>query len=252
MSIDALPRVQPAKSRLPMALVLDTSSSMREGDRIGELNAALGTWRTELRRNSHLARHGEIAMITFGHQGVRVVDPTGRGDGEPAEPFASVEDFAPRPLVAGGVTPMIEAIRRTFELIAARKQQIRQQNRVLQNRPLVYLITDGVPTDDRGVLTDRWRDLAPAIRAQENGNHLLFFAIGVQGADMDVLAGLAPRSHFNLADLDFTQVLRLVSTSMDRTSRSSRMDQPADEAYEEVNQLMTQNEEIRKYLESNG
>lgn len=251
MSIDALP-VQPAKSRLPMALILDTSSSMQHNDRIGELNAALGAWRSELLGNANLARHGEIAMISFGHRGVRVVDPTGRGDGEPVTPFVPVSDFSPRPLVSGGVTPMIEAIRRAFELVATRKQQIRDERRVLMNRPLVYLITDGVPTDDQGRATDRWRDLAPAIRAQEDGNHLLFFAIGVRGADMDVLAGLAPRSHFDLATLNFSQVLRLVSTSMDRTSRTSRMNQPANEAYDTVTQEMTRNEEILSYLEKQG
>jgi len=40
-ALDALP-VQPAKSRLLIMLVVDTSHSMSEGGRIQELNQALG------------------------------------------------------------------------------------------------------------------------------------------------------------------------------------------------------------------
>ena len=246
--IDALPVQQKAKSRILITLVVDTSGSMAADGRIGQLNAALKDWRGELVADGHLARAGEIALVTFGKDHVRAVDPSGRSTGRPEEPFVSVADFNPPPLEAGGVTPMVEGLQHAMQLTAARRQKLRASGISLANRPLIYLITDGVPTDDRGHYSERWRDLAPVIRQQEAGKHLLFFAIGVRGADQAVLRGLAPESWYYLADVSFAKVLRLVSASIDATSAARSRDVPAADQYAAVREHLDKTDRIREFL----
>jgi uncharacterized protein YegL len=250
-ALDALP-VQPAKSRLLIMLVVDTSHSMSEGGRIQELNQALSNWRGELMGNDHIRRHGEIALVTFGKNNVVAVDPAGRGAGPTREPFVPVSQFNPPTLEAGGVTPMVEGLQYAFHLLATRRQNLRSSGIPLVNRPLVYLMTDGVPTDAQGYRSDRWRDFAPVIRQQEAGKHLLFFAFGVDGAEQEVLAGLAPASWRFLSHLSFAEVLTLVSASIESASADSARSKPAEEVYRDVNIRMDKEARIRDFLKGNG
>ncbi|GAA4673695.1 VWA domain-containing protein [Pseudonocardia yuanmonensis] len=236
--------VQAAKSRLLLTLVVDTSSSM-EGERIAELNAALQDWRQQLVEDDVVRRFGEIAMITFGEGHVNLVDLSG----DPGQAYVPVSRFDPPPLRAGGVTPMIDGLQYAFTVLADRRQQLRKDGFSLLNRSLVYLITDGVPTDENGYPTNAWRDFAPVIRRQEEGRHLLFFAFGVDGADEFVLRGLAPRAWRLLADARLADVLSLVSTSIEAAAASSVHDMPADQAYDIVNEQMDRHARMREFLE---
>jgi uncharacterized protein YegL len=248
VSVDALP-VQQASSRLLITLVVDTSSSMLQSDGIAQLNAALQQWRTELLRQQQLMRIGEIAIVTFGDRHIRVIDPSGRSDQAPSDPFVPVRDFNPPTLTAGGVTPMVEALEYAFKLVATKKQALRTAGVPLANRPLVYLITDGAPTDADGRLTDRWRTLVPVIRQHEAGRHLLFFALGVRGADITVLQGLAPQSALLLADLEFTRVLQFVSTSIETANTAATRDKPAAQVYVDIREANDRHERIRQWLQ---
>lgn len=247
-SIDALP-VQSAKSRLLITLVVDTSSSMAENGRIDELNIALRNWREELMQDDHIRRYGEIALVTFGMNHVNAVDPSGRSAGPPPDAYVPVSDFNPPNLQAGGVTPMVEGLQLAFDLLATRRQRLRSSGYSLVNRSLVYLITDGVPTDDQGARSDRWRDFAPVIRQQEAGKHLLFFAFGVEGADTDVLRGLAPASWRFLAMARLSEVLTMVSTSIESASATTAHDETSEAAYTRVNESLDKRARMREFLE---
>lgn len=249
--LDALP-VQPAKDRLLITLVVDTSSSMAEAGRINELNDALRSWRGELVGNDYVRRHGEIALITFGKDHVRAIDPTGRTLEPATAPYVTVAQFDPPALAAGGVTPMVEGLRLAFRVLGERRQQLRARQHPLANRPLVYLITDGVPTDRDGRRSDEWRSFATVIRQQEAGKHLLFFAFGVDGAEEEVLAGLAPDSWRLLANLHFAEVLTMVSTSIEAASAAGVHDEPAQQVYERVNESLDQRQRIQDWLRQNG
>jgi len=248
--IDALP-VQKGSSRILITLVVDTSSSMGASGRITELNQALQNWRQELMADPHVASAGEISLVTFGKDHVVAVDPSGRSTGQATEPFVPVAEFSPPALQAGGVTPMVEGLQYAMEITAAHRQQLRSQGISLSNRPLIYLLTDGMPTDPDGHYTERWRDLAPVIRQQESGKHLLFFAIGVTGANVEVLRGLAPDSNYYLANMSFAQVLRLVSASIETATEAPR-NGPAEEVYEGVRDGIDKRTRIRAFLEGNA
>lgn len=243
---DALP-IQSAKSRLLITLVVDTSQSMAQNGAIDQLNTALRNWRGELLRDAYLHTVGEIALISFGKDHVVALDPAGRRPGHMAEPFVPVRDFNPPRLTAAGVTPMVEAIQYALEVTGVRKEHLMADGIPMANRPLVYLVTDGVPTDSRGHRSDRWRDVAPLLRQQEQGNHLLFFAIGVPGSDEEVLRGLAPKSYYQLDRMDFAQVMRLVSASLNSMKGVSRQQSP-DAVYADAHEQIDRTERLLQWL----
>jgi uncharacterized protein YegL len=82
-------------------------------------------------------------------------------------------------------------------------------------RPWVFLITDGAPTDS-------WQNAAQKIREMEAQRRMLFFAVGVEGADMNILRQIAipERPPLLLNGLDFTSMFQWLSTSMKRVSSS--------------------------------
>jgi uncharacterized protein YegL len=248
MATDALPPVRSAKGRLLITLVVDTSGSMSQNSAIDQLNTALQTWRAELLRDDALRRTGEIALVTFGKDDVLAVDPSGRATGPAPEPFVPLTSFNPPKLEAGGLTPMVEALQYGLQIIAARKEVLSTNGVPMAYRPIMHLITDGVPTDANGQATDRWRDLAPVLRSHEAGNHLLFFALGVRGHDENVLRGLAPESSYHLDGVDFAQVMRLMSASIVQLRDASR-NTDANTFYRGVRQRHEESEKMRRWLE---
>jgi uncharacterized protein YegL len=249
MTVDSLP-VRQARNRTLIIMLLDTSSSMRQTGAIEELNTALRNWAEELRGNDFLMSSGEIAMITFGRGHVVAVDPRGQVAGQAARPFAPIREFNPPRLEAEGVTPMVEAIQYALQVLSTRKSELMQEGVGLAYRPMIYLLTDGVPTDEQGRPTDRWQDVAPLLRQHEAGKHLLFFGMGVRGADPAVLNGLAPQANYVLHDTNFTEVLRLVSTSIGSAQAESR-EAPADQIYQHFQEDNAKNAAMRDWL-TNG
>ncbi len=247
---DALPAQAP-RGRLLITLVVDTSESMRESGRIDELNAALRGWREELLKVDPVASIGEIAMVTFGFNHVQVIDPSGRVSGPPAQPYVPVREFSPPELRADGVTPLVAGVQEALRLVAVRRRELREAGMPMKNRPLVYLITDGVPTDDKGHKSNDWQDLAPVIRQQESGKHILFFAFGVTGADEAVLRALAPESYSSLTDVTMARVLSLMSASIESAGNASR-DQPAEKVYKDAREHQKQADRIREWMRRNG
>ena len=78
----------------------------------------------------------------------------------------------------------------------------------------MFLITDGAPTDS-------WHAAAGRLQQATAEKQLAFFAIGVGGADMTMLAKLdPPRPPAALRGLQFREFFRWVSDSLQTASRS--------------------------------
>lgn len=187
------------EQRCPCVLLLDTSSSMG-GQPIAQLNSGLLTFKRDLLEDSLAAKRVEVAIVTFGP--ARVV-----------QDFVSASTFAPQHLSAGGGTPMGAAILEGIGLVERRKQTY-QEHGIPYNRPWIFLITDGAPTDD----------IAQAAALLKNGverKKFAFFAVGVEGADMSALAGISPRAPVKLAGLKFSELFQWLSNSLGTASRST-------------------------------
>jgi uncharacterized protein YegL len=186
--------------RLPCVLLLDTSASM-QGRPIAELNEGIRLYRSELLADPLAAKRVEVAVVTFGEE-VRT-----------ASDFTTAEHFEPPLLHADGSTPMGAAINLGLAVVEQRKLAYRA-NGIPYFRPWVFLITDGAPTDE-------WRFAARKVKAGEEHRGIAFFAVGVEGADLNVLREVSTREPLKLQGLRFRDLFQWLSNSQRSLSQST-------------------------------
>jgi uncharacterized protein YegL len=103
---------------------------------------------------------------------------------------------------------MGDAMRRALELVKDRKE-IYKQNSLDYFRPWIFLITDGRPTD-RG-----WELAAEQVKQEEERKGVVFYAVGVDKADMKVLNRFSSaRAPLKLKGLAFTDLFQWLSKSL--------------------------------------
>jgi uncharacterized protein YegL len=99
------------------------------------------------------------------------------------------------------------AVLQALEMVERRKALYKQTG-IAYFRPWVFLITDGFATDETS------RAVAEVSR-MEAENKVLFFAVGVEGADMDFLARLSgARPPLRLKGLAFAEMFQWLSDSL--------------------------------------
>ncbi len=131
--------------RLPVYLLLDCSGSMA-GEPIEAMQMGLKTLLSDLRNNPLAMETVWVSVLAFSNTAEVVV------------PLTEIQEFATEPLVACGASALGEAI----ELLDRRIREEVRQTTLQQKgdwKPLVFIFTDGEPTDD-------WQEAARKFREQ--------------------------------------------------------------------------------------
>lgn len=186
--------------RVPCLLLLDVSGSM-SGNPIRELNEGVKLFKDELMADPLTVKRAEPAIITFGNT-VEMVSE-----------FATVESFVPPTLIASGLTPMGEAVNLALDKLASRKEAYKQ-NGVSYYRPWIFLITDGGPTDN-------WQLAARRAIEEQNKKACSLFAVGVEGANLEILKEFSVKEPLKLKELRFRDLFKWLSSSLKSVSRST-------------------------------
>jgi uncharacterized protein YegL len=203
----------PQQPHCPTILLLDISGSMVVGDKISQLNDGIKAFKEEIGQDDLARKRVDVSVITFGSK-VEVVHE-----------FSSVEDFNPPELVADGLTPMGGAIKKTLEVLEKRKDDYKKEG-IDYYRPWIFLITDGEPTDmNEG--DEKWDEIVSGIHKGEEEGRFLFFAVGVDSADMDTLKKISPpgRTPIKLKENHFKEMFLWLSKSQAKVSASSMGEQ---------------------------
>jgi uncharacterized protein YegL len=214
--------------KLPLMLCLDTSGSM-QGAPVESLNEALADWGAELRADVQWKTTVQVAMVTFGAGGVRVWQGSEPfTPGSAVSPFVPASEFYPPRLQAGGVTLLTEATELALRHVYAYKGWLKEQG-LTYYRPLIFLLTDGIPTDETGHESQSWQRLVPYLESGRRDNGFEFYAIGVgnltpQG--QHVLSTLVPGGFRILGGFPFRTLLRLLSATIEKVVGGSGADAP--------------------------
>ena len=153
-------------------------------------------------------------MVVFNPFGLAVRKPTREIPFDSRQAFVTVDRFEPPVLDAHGGTPMGEAVQRSLALLRQRKE-IYKQNGLDYFRPWMFVISDGKPTD-KG-----WEAAADQIKQEELRKGVIFYGVGVENADMQVLSRFSNvRPPLKLKGLAFGDLFTWLSKSLSAIAHS--------------------------------
>lgn len=184
--------------RLPVYILADVSGSM-QGTPIESVKSGIRQLHRDLMSDPQAIESAYLSVITFADSAQQVV------------PLTEVSQFVPPDLVAGGPTNLGDALRLLLdgfdhELVRTTAEQKGDW------RPLVFLLTDGAPTD-----TD-WASYAQQLRDRRPAN-IIAVACGDQ-ADTNALKQIT-EIVIQMRDMSpdaFRAFFKFVSASVKQTS----------------------------------
>lgn len=187
--------------RQPLVLLVDTSGSMAHD--LADVAAGLEALRASLARDTVTRNRVELVVVTFG------------GGVTTHGAFGEAAVFEPPPLTASGDTPMGAAIVEALELIEAKKRAYRESG-LDYYRPLIFLLTDGEPTDGA-----RWAEAVRRVREAEKERKIVLLSVGTKTAGFAKLKELSPdRTPLRLKEAQWETMFQWLSRSLQARSRS--------------------------------
>ena len=172
-----------------------------KGVRIDSLNEGLRAFHKSLLEDDLAQLRVDVTVLTFSGNVTTVQD------------FINASNFQPPKLkVSSGGTSMGAGITKAVQTIADRKKSYKSEG-IDYYRPWIFMITDGEPTDEVSQATR-------LIAEGEENKSFIFFAVGVEDADMDKLSQISVRSPLKLKGTNFKDMFNWLSTSMAAVSQS--------------------------------
>lgn len=196
--------------RLPVYFVLDVSESM-VGENLKKLEEGLNSIIRTLRQDPQALETVYVGVIAFAGKAKTIV------------PLIEVASFYPPKLPIGGGTSLGGAL---FHLMAELDKSVVKTTLERKGdwKPIIYLITDGKPTDSVSSAIAKWKS------EYANKATLVAIALG-KFADIDVLKQLTEHTMIleNTCDEDFKKFIAWVTDSVKSQSKSVN-DIPSDSA----------------------
>lgn len=201
----------PTARMMPVIILADVSGSMTKQGKIAILNRAIATMIQEFKDDNSTLADIHVAVISFGKSGAVLHIPL-----TPASKI-QWEDMK-----AEGTTPMAAA----FELV----NQLVEDRDTIPSRsyyPNLILVSDGVPTDDRGRASKNWQESLNKLLTSDRASKAVRFAMGIgEDIDRDVLnAFVANQSQpipvFAADQTNIQRFFRWVTFSVATRSRSA-------------------------------
>ena len=194
--------------RLPCVLVLDGSRSMsykvEETSAIEELNKGLKEFELVLKNDDIACQRVQILILRFGDE-----DKV-----EVLQDWVDAVDFRAPVVNAKGRTPLGKATQLALEKIEDQKNKYKIHD-IPYNRPWLFLITDGGPTDKV------WQTAAIDCCLAEAAGKLVVFPIGTTNANFEKLSKFSARPPIRLNGLNFMELFIWLSSSVSTTSQEA-------------------------------
>ncbi|HHE3942537.1 TPA: VWA domain-containing protein, partial [Klebsiella pneumoniae] len=187
--------------RLPVFFVLDCSESMI-GENLKRMNDGLQKIVSDLRKDPHALETVWVSVIAFAGIARTIV------------PLHDIVSFYPPRLPVGGGTNLATALR---ELTTQIDSQVRKTTLEEKGdwKPVVYLLTDGRPTDDISAEVKRWNEFY--------AKKVNMIAVGIgPSVDLSVLRQLTENvlSFTENQEGDFSRFIQWITASVTAHSRS--------------------------------
>lgn len=217
--LDALeiPLKYPSEPKCPVVLLLDSSGSM-EGEPSEDLKKGLRKFLKDMRKDDLARKRVEVSVISFNDNVRQIV------------PFSTVDTINDDKIVLDpkGKTAMGEAILMAISKIEERKMDY-SKNGIQYFRPWIWLMTDGSPTDMHPEGNDQmkteWKVVLDKVHEGVKNGKFLFFAVGIDDADMDILSAISVEPPIRMEQQKFSEMFDWLSKSIASTSRSSTAEQ---------------------------
>ena len=194
--------------RLPCMIVLDGSSSRsRKSDgvsAVSELNAGLKVLEQALKADDVASQRVQLKALRVG----------GSDEVQVVTDWTDAMDFEAPEISAKGTAPLGAGISTALEAIEQQKKNYNSHD-ISYNRPWLFIIIDGGPTDRQ------WQDAALACRMAEAEGKVLVFLIGTDSAHFEKLSRFSTRAPLRMAGLNLNELFLWLSHSASSGSQTT-------------------------------